>query len=44
MKKNLKKIIAALLTSVAMVTTLAGCGSSKTDSSEVCNYYLCHLG
>jgi len=35
MKKNLKKIIAVLLTSAAMVTTLAGCGSSKTDNSEV---------
>ena len=30
MKKSLKKIIAVALTSIAMLTTLAGCSSSKT--------------
>jgi len=32
MKKSLKKIISVALTSMVMLTSLAGCSSSKTDS------------
>lgn len=33
MKKNLKKLIAVALTSIAMLTTLAGCSTAKTEKA-----------